>query len=243
MKWFCLSIVYTCTCIICVCHQIVKRSCVSYRRYDSKLWGDCVYPILDVPSNCKAIVCILSYKCLHVYTFVVSRAFMAGAADQAGDADSSRAPGLTSGLQGSVSVHRGALLLVPQWQCISSFVFYIQTVKRMCISYRRYAIELWNDCVYPIVDMPSNCKAMVCMLSEICLQIVKRLCVSYRRYAFKLWSDCVYLIVDMLSNCEAIVCILSSKCLKIAKRLFVSYRRYAFKLWSVCFLWGCRYCV
>ena len=51
---------------------------------------------------------------LHIYTFVVSRAFMAGAASQAGDADSSRAPGLTSGLQGSVNVHRGALLLVPQ---------------------------------------------------------------------------------------------------------------------------------
>ena len=49
-----------------------------------------------------------------IYTFVVSRAFMAGAASQAGDADSSRAPGLTSGLQGSVNVHRGALLLVPQ---------------------------------------------------------------------------------------------------------------------------------
>ena len=47
-------------------------------------------------------------------SFVVSRAFMAGAASQAGDADSSRAPGLTSGLQGSVNVHRGALLLVPQ---------------------------------------------------------------------------------------------------------------------------------
>ena len=62
---------------------------------------------------------------LHIYTFVVSRAFMAGAASQAGNADSSRAPGLTSGLQGSVNVHRGALLLVPQWQCISSFVFYI----------------------------------------------------------------------------------------------------------------------
>ena len=46
--------------------------------------------------------------------FVVSRAFMAGAASQAGDADSSRAPGLTSGLQGSVNVHCGALLLVPQ---------------------------------------------------------------------------------------------------------------------------------
>ena len=39
---------------------------------------------------------------------------MAGAASQAGDADSSWAPGLTSGLQGSVNVHRGALLLVPQ---------------------------------------------------------------------------------------------------------------------------------
>ena len=62
---------------------------------------------------------------LHIYTFVVSRAFMAGAASQAGDADSSWAPGLTSGLQVSVNVHRGALLFVPQWQCISSFVFYI----------------------------------------------------------------------------------------------------------------------
>ena len=50
---------------------------------------------------------------------------MAGAASQAGDADSSRVPGLISGLQGSVNVHRGALLLVPQLQCISSFVFYI----------------------------------------------------------------------------------------------------------------------
>ena len=57
---------------------------------------------------------------LHMYTFVVLRAFMAGAAGRAGDAGwagdagSSRAPGLTSGLQGSVNVHRGALLLVPQ---------------------------------------------------------------------------------------------------------------------------------
>ena len=62
---------------------------------------------------------------LSVYTFVVSWAFMAGAASQAGDADSSRAPGLTSGSQGSMNVHHGALLLVPQWQCISSIVFYI----------------------------------------------------------------------------------------------------------------------
>ena len=40
-------------------------------------------------------------------------------------ADSSRAPGLTFGLQGSVNGHRGALLFVPQWQCIGSFVFYM----------------------------------------------------------------------------------------------------------------------
>ena len=62
---------------------------------------------------------------LHIYTFVVSRAFMAGAVSQAGDANSSRAPCLTCGLQVPMNVHRGALLLVPQWQCISSFVFYI----------------------------------------------------------------------------------------------------------------------
>ena len=71
---------------------------------------------------------------LYLYTFVVSRAFMAGAASQAGDADSSRAPGLTSGLQGSVNAHRGALLLVPQWRCISSFVFYIVFKQRMKIT-------------------------------------------------------------------------------------------------------------
>ena len=39
---------------------------------------------------------------------------MTGAASQAGHADSSRAPGLTSGLRGSVNVHRGVLLLVTQ---------------------------------------------------------------------------------------------------------------------------------
>ena len=54
---------------------------------------------------------------------------MAGAASQTGDTDSSLAPGLNSGFQGSVKVHRGALLLVPQWQCISSFVFYIDIIK------------------------------------------------------------------------------------------------------------------
>ena len=51
---------------------------------------------------------------LNIYTFVVSREFMAGVASQAGDADFSRAPGLTTALQGSVNVHHGAVLLVPQ---------------------------------------------------------------------------------------------------------------------------------
>ena len=57
---------------------------------------------------------VFQVSSLHIYTFVVSKAFMAGAASQAGDADSSRAPGLTSALHESVNVHRGALLLVPQ---------------------------------------------------------------------------------------------------------------------------------
>ena len=61
---------------------------------------------------------------LHTYPLLCRGVFMAGAANQAGDADSSRAPGLNSGFQGSVNVHHGALLLVPQWRCISSFVFY-----------------------------------------------------------------------------------------------------------------------
>ena len=39
---------------------------------------------------------------------------MAVVASQAGDADSSRVPGLPFGLQGSVNVRRGALLFVPQ---------------------------------------------------------------------------------------------------------------------------------
>ena len=60
------------------------------------------------------------------YIRIFSLICTAGAARQAGDADSSRAPDLTSGLQRFMNVHRGALLLVPQWQCISSFVFYIQ---------------------------------------------------------------------------------------------------------------------
>ena len=49
-----------------------------------------------------------------MYTIFVSRAIVAGAASQAGDTDSSRTPGLISGLQGSANVNRDALMLVPQ---------------------------------------------------------------------------------------------------------------------------------
>ena len=82
---------------------------------------------------------------LHIYTFVVSRAFMAGAASQAGDADSSRAPGLTSALQGSVNVHSGALLLVPQWQCISSFcIFHINLSQTYtCATFTQRDMIAW----------------------------------------------------------------------------------------------------
>ena len=99
---------------------------------------------------------------LHIYTFVVSRAFMASAASQVGDADSSRAPSLTSGLQGSVNVHLGALLLSPQWQCISSFVFYLVII---CVEVMSFSI-LWQEYIsisnatscfwIPTVDQPSS---------------------------------------------------------------------------------------
>ena len=82
---------------------------------------------------------------LHIYTFVVSRVFMTGAPSQAGDADSTRAPGLTSGLQGSVNVHRGALLLVPQWQCISSFVL----VTWIPSQFQSIALSLCRNIWYP----------------------------------------------------------------------------------------------
>ena len=79
---------------------------------------------------------------LHIYTFVVFRAIMAGGASQAGDTDYSQAPGLTSGLQRSVNNHCGALLLEPQWRCISSFVFYtIVIVPQTGIRVLRYCFH------------------------------------------------------------------------------------------------------
>ena len=72
------------------------------------------------------------------------------AAGRAGDADSSRAPGLASCLQGSVNVHRGALLMVPEWQCTSSFVFYTlvwykgNKFKCVTLTFDKYRLYLFT---------------------------------------------------------------------------------------------------
>ena len=58
--------------------------------------------------------------------FTVCQTFMAGVASQAGDADIYQAPDLTFDTQGTTTFHRGTLLFVPQWQCISSLVFYMK---------------------------------------------------------------------------------------------------------------------
>ena len=62
----------------------------------------------------------------------LSEAFMAGAASHAGDADSSRAPGLTSALQGSVNVHRGVLLIVGATVTVHQFFCILHFFKNKC---------------------------------------------------------------------------------------------------------------
>ena len=98
---------------------------------------------------------------LHIYTFVVSLAFIAGAASQAGDADSSRATGLTSVLQGSVNVHRGALLLVSQWQCISSFVFYIRIVNFLWLSGDAPRLASYGIYISQLVRFSRRCTSVL----------------------------------------------------------------------------------
>ena len=66
------------------------------------VWLKCYYAFFLVCCNGDTSYSVGQHplSSLHIYTFVVSQAFMAGAASQAGDADSSRAPGLTSGCRG-----------------------------------------------------------------------------------------------------------------------------------------------
>ena len=67
--------------------------------------------------QCQACIYTLSLCRGHSWRVRIAK-------QETGATDSSRAPGLTSGLQGSVNVHRGALLLVPQWQCIRVFLYF-----------------------------------------------------------------------------------------------------------------------
>ena len=94
------------------------------RSPDSKYFF-CPFLVLSGPQSlCNRIFwCVFS--CFHVAFGVFRGHSWRVRLAKAGYPESTRAPGLTSGLHGSVNVHRGALLLVPQWQCISSFVFYI----------------------------------------------------------------------------------------------------------------------
>ena len=90
---------------------------------------------------------------------------MAGAASQAGDADSSWAPGLTSGLQGSVNVRRGALLLVPQWQCIRSFVFYIRFLNSQTQQFR-YSIPDLQELAESFTQRTPNYMSSIDLISS-----------------------------------------------------------------------------
>ena len=111
---------------------------------------------------------------LHIYTFVVSQTFMAGAARQAGDADPSWAPGLTSGLQRSVNVHRGAQLLVPQWLhkffCIVHLKSYFNLIALLGASISSVLSASRDDHLSEAKKMLSNCFGLknphiVCVVS------------------------------------------------------------------------------
>ena len=68
--------------------------------------------------------------------------------------------------------------------CVNLLQIDFLIVKWLCLSYCRHACILWSECVYPIVDISSNCEAIVYM---------------YCRYMYtiKFWSDFVHRIVDM----------------------------------------------
>ena len=67
----------------------------------------------------------LPMSSLSIYMSAVCRVFIAGAASEAGKANSSRAPGLAPFvfIGSLMPVVLPTPLLVPQWQCICSFVF------------------------------------------------------------------------------------------------------------------------
>ena len=108
---------YYITIYVCVTHfydfsaLVDCRSSVSSRSNFYKFLNVCQCQVSSVKRDTPHPHPVSSH---HINTSVLSRAFMAITTSQEGDADSSRAPGLTSGFQGSMNVHSGALLLLPQ---------------------------------------------------------------------------------------------------------------------------------
>ena len=85
---------------------------------------------------------------LHIHIFVVSRAFMAGAASQAGDADSSRFAGVRECPPWCSIV--GATVTVHQFVCISHVYAWYPEVTVASLTYR---LPLWDttDCTRRIL--------------------------------------------------------------------------------------------
>ena len=76
-----------------------------------------------------------------------------------------------SNIYGSVNVHRGALLLVPKWQCISSFVFYITKcnnftyLQQMIIVY--VLICSWINDIYVKKNINDRCIMLLHIMTSL----------------------------------------------------------------------------
>ena len=83
---------------------------------------------------------------------IIIAAFMAGAASQAGDADSSRAPGLTSCLQESVNVHHHMSTMVVYFWCHNVHqLFCILHLARFLSSSSCWSCPVaWTEIIYLI---------------------------------------------------------------------------------------------
>ena len=100
LKW-CIHLVHQFFCILHFCHTCSLcrvELVVHFPVRGSTQVLLCLFPGLMWLRHFLYSVGPHPVSSLHIYTFVVSRAFMVGAASQEGDADSSQVPGLTSGL-------------------------------------------------------------------------------------------------------------------------------------------------
>ena len=79
---------------------------------------------------------------------------------QAGDADTSGTPGLTSGFQGPMNVLSGSLLFMPHWMCINSLVFYILVCHSYINSSFLTTVELFMAIRKLWFEVPGNWKKL-----------------------------------------------------------------------------------